>query len=164
MKKLYSLATLFVVAASLVACSNSETPQNNEVVVQESQTLSPKEIVSKITEEGYIRMPLEISEEEAVGVYHIDSEIVEDYAISVTGIQPGCSFALVLKAKEGKTEEVKAIAEQVKEDRIGNAFYPSEVEAAENAELLVNGDTVALLIFDEEVKEAAIELYKELVK
>lgn len=165
MKKLFSLATILVAATTLFACSKTETPNNETPSTQETQSkLSLQEVVNKFGEEEYIIFPLEISEEEAKTVYHIDDEIVEDYGISITGRQPGVGFAYVLKAKEGKLEEAKALAEQVKQDQIGNAFYPDEVEKAENAEILVDGNYVALLIFHDDVREDAINLYKELIK
>lgn len=165
MKKFSLLVATLVVATGLYGCSSNETSVNEDVTVQENESkMTLKEIATKFGEEGYIRMPLEITEVEATEVYHVNPEIVEEYAISITGIQPGPGFALMMQAKDGKVEEVKAIAEQVKEDLIGNAFYPQEVESAQNAEILVNGNHVALLVLNSEVAEDAIEVYKQAIK
>ena len=51
--------------------------------------------------------------------------------------------------------------EALKQDKIGNAFYPNEQEAAENAEIIVDGNYVALFILNNEVEQTAIDLFND---
>lgn len=165
MKKFSLLMATLIVATSLYGCSSKESSTNENTTVQENESkMTLAEVATNLGEEGYVRMPLEISEEEAMEIYHINPEIIEQYAILKTGIQPGPGFALMMEAKDGEVSAVKAIAEQVKQDLIGSAFYPDEVEASQNAEILVNGNHVALFVLNSEVSEDAIGIYTQAIK
>ena len=89
---------------------------------------------------------------------------MEDYGILETGISPGPGFIMVVKAKEGKVDEVKASVEEVLQDKIGSAFYPEEQEVSESAEVKVDGDLVSLFILNSVVSEDAKAKYEELIK
>ncbi|HAX72941.1 MAG TPA: hypothetical protein DCY20_05405 [Firmicutes bacterium] len=158
MKKLKLALMAMLAVVVTVGCSSDSKEEGTE------SNVSVVEVGNKIIEEGYIRMPLEITEQQAEEIYHIDGDVVEEYSILKTGISPGTGFAFIIKAKDGQLDAAKAIVEQVKNDTIANAFYPEEQEAAEQAEIIENGNVLALLIFDSEIKEEAINLYKELVK
>ena len=54
--------------------------------------------------------------------------------------------------------------EALLQDRIGNAFYPQELEAAENAEVVVDGNYVGLFILNDEVKDTAMKMFEESTK
>ena len=71
---------------------------------------------------------------------------------------------MVVKAKDGKVDAVKASVEQVLQDKIGSAFYPEEQEVAENAKVEVNGNLVSLFIVNSEVSADAEAKYAELIK
>ena len=71
---------------------------------------------------------------------------------------------MVVKAKEGKVDEVKASVEEVLQDKIGSAFYPEEQEVSESAEVKVDGDLVSLFILNSVVSEDAKAKYEELIK
>ena len=71
---------------------------------------------------------------------------------------------MVVKAKDGKVDAVKASVEQVLQDKIGSAFYPEEQEVAENAKVEVNGNLVSLFIVNSQVSADAEAKYAELIK
>lgn len=147
---------------ALVGCSNggSNEPTGQEQTV----SVSADQIVKDIVELGAIRMPMEVDETLAKDVYRIDPETVESYGIAETGISPGPGLAVVAKAKEGQLDAVKANMEQLLQDKIGNAFYPDEKDAAEKAEIRVEGNYVALFILNDEVAGDAIKLFEDAVK
>ena len=161
MKRLSLLAAVLIASTSLFACSK----ENNEPGVEVSEeTGVAQAIINEYNEKQFIQMPLEISDKEAKEVYHIDDECIEEYGISLSGIQPGSGFALIVKAKDGKLEEAKNIVIQVKQDRIANAFYPMEQESAENAEVIEKGNYLALLILSDDYKEEALEIFQNSIK
>ena len=71
---------------------------------------------------------------------------------------------MVVKAKEGKVDDVKASVEQVLQDKVGSAFYPEEKEVAENAEIKVDGNLVSLMIVNSEIKDEVETEYNNLIK
>lgn len=100
----------------------------------------------------------------AAEIYHLNLDDVEDYGILETQISPGPGFIMVVKAKEGKVDAVKASVEQVLQDKIGSAFYPEEQEVAENAQVKVDGNLVSLFILNSVVSSDAEKDYENLIK
>lgn len=147
------VATMLTV--SLIGCGGNSGSTNSNA--------SPKSIVQQL-EENYIRMPMPVDEAMAQEVYHINLDDVEEYAITQTGISPGPGFIMVVKAKEGKVDAVKAAVEEVLQDKIAESFYPEEKEIAEKAKVEVDGNIVSLLILNSEVSEEAHKAYKDALK
>ena len=156
MKKiLISMLLVSAVAVSMVGCGNkTEGKDNNTNVEQneqvngseesnESGDLNVKGIMDGILALNSIPMPMEINEEDAEAIYHLDLNNVEEFAISVCGRSPGVGLAVLVEAKEGKVDSVK----------VANAFYPMEQEAYENAKVEVNGNLVSLIVVDSSVQE-----------
>lgn len=163
MKKiLVSLLVAAMVGATLTGCG-SKTEENGTSVEQTS-SVSAKEVVDKMLEQQYIAMPMVIEDAQAQEMYNINLDDVEDYAIAETGRMPGVGFVVVAKAKEGKVDAVKATVEKIREDKIGAAFYPEEIEIAEKSSVEVNGNFVSLFILNEEVAADAENFYKEAIK
>lgn len=164
MKKiLISALIAIMVGATLTGCGNKNAG-NNPSVQQQTSSVSAKEVVEKLNEEGFVRMPIEIDDTMASEIYHLNLDSVEDYGILETGISPGPGFIMVVKAKEGKVDEVKASVEEALQDKIGSAFYPEEQEVSESAEVKVDGDLVSLFILNSVVSEDAKAKYEELIK
>ena len=132
--------------------------------VDSSAAAPAKEVVEKLNEEGYVVAPLEVDDTMAQEMYHINLDDVEDYGIIQTQRSPGVGFIMVVKAKEGKVDAVKAAVEQVLADKVGQAFYPEEKEISESAEVRVDGNLVSLLILNKEVASDAVAKYEELIK
>lgn len=161
-KKSISALLCTALVFSVVGCSktdNTNKNDNNSAVVEnnkeESKDVSVKDLVSSVVDAGYIRMPGEVDDTTAKDVYHINLDDVEEYAIAETMITPGPGLMVAVKAKEGKLDAVKAAVEQIKADKVGNAFYPEEVEIASKAEVKAVGNIVYLTLFNSEVNEEA---------
>ena len=164
MKKiLVSTLIAIMVGATLTGCGNSNAG-NSTSAEQQVYSVSAKEVVEKLNEKGYVRAAAEINDSMASGLYHLNLDDVEDYGILETQISPGPGFIMVVKAKEGKVDSVKASVEEVLQDKVGSAFYPEEKEVAENAEVKVDGNLVSLFILNSEVASEAKSTYEELIK
>ncbi|MGL5676170.1 MAG: DUF4358 domain-containing protein [Cellulosilyticaceae bacterium] len=164
MKKFAAILMIAVAStAALVGCSGGDKPQveagsgDNQAV--EKAPLA--DLLNAMIEAGAVRMPMPVDETLAQEAYQIDLETVEEYAIAETGISPGPGLVVMAKAKEGQVDAVKANMEALLEAKVGNAFYPDEQEAAKNAEVMVDGNYVALFIINDEVKEDIIKLFEE---
>ena len=167
MKKILVSALIAVmVGATLTGCGNKNlgNASSAEQSTQQTNSVSAKEVVEKLNEEGYVRAAAEIVDTVASEIYHLNLDDVEDYGILETQMSPGPGFIMVVKAKEGKVDEVKASVEQVLQDKIGSAFYPEEQEVAESAEVKVDGNLVSLFIVNSEVASDAQATYEELIK
>ena len=165
MKKiLVSTLIAIMIGATLTGCGNKNAGNSSSTEQSEQQTssVSAKDIVEKLNEKGYVRAAAEIDDTMASEIYHLNLDDVEDYGILETQISPGPGFIMVVKAKEGKVDAVKATVEQVLQDKIGNAFYPQEI--AESAEVKVDGNLVSLFILNSEVDSEAQSTYEELIK
>ena len=167
MKKiLVSTLIAVMVGATLTGCGNKNTGNSSTIEegTEQTSSVSAKEVVATLKEEGYVRMPAEVDDTMAKEIYHLNLDDIEDYGILETQISPGPGLIIVVKAKDGKVDAVKASVEQVLQDKIGNAFYPEEKEIAENAEVKVDGNLVSLFILNSEVASDAESKYAELIK
>ncbi len=164
MKKFAAILLVAVASTTaLVGCAgNGENTENVGGGVTTGVQKAPvADLLAAIIESGAVRMPMEADETIAQDVYKIDLETVEEYGIAETGISPGPGLVVIAKAKEGQVDAVKANMEALLEAKVGQAFYPAEMEAAEAAEILVDGNYVALFIVNDEVKDQAIALFEE---
>lgn len=167
MKKiLVSTLIAIMVGATLTGCGNKNTGNSSSTEQSQQQTasVSAKDVVEKLNEKEYVRAAAEIDDTIASEIYHLNLDDVEDYGILETQISPGPGFIMVVKAKDGKVDAVKASVEQVLQDKVGNAFYPEEKEIAESAEVKVDGNLVSLFILNSEVASDAQATYEELIK
>ena len=166
MKKLVAAMMILVASTTaLVGCgtekTNTEVNSNTEAAVEKAPL---EELLNQMVEGGAVRMPMPVDETLAQEAYHIDLEVVEEYAIAQTGISPGPGLIVMVKAKEGQLDQAKANMEALLEAQVGNAFYPAEQEAAEKAEIIVEGNYVALFILNDEVKESTVAMFTESTK
>ena len=167
MKKiLVSTLIAVMIGATLTGCGNKNSGNSSSVEqsTQQTNSVSAKEIVEKLNEKEYVRAAAEIDDTMASEIYHLNLDDVEDYGILETQISPGPGFIMVVKAKEGKVDEVKASVEQVLQDKIGSAFYPEEQEVSESAEVKVDGNLVSLFIVNSDVSADAQATYEKLIK
>ena len=167
MKKiLVSTLIAVMIGATLTGCGNKNSGNSSSVEqsTQQTNSVSAKEIVEKLNEKEYVRAAAEIDDTMASEIYHLNLDDIEDYGILDTQISPGPGFIMVVKAKEGKVDEVKASVEQVLQDKIGSAFYPEEQEVSESAEVRVDGNLVSLFIVNSDVSADAQATYEKLIK
>lgn len=167
MKKiLVSTLIVIMIGATLTGCGNKNTGNSSSTEQSEQQkaSVSAKDVVEKLNEKEYVRAAAEIDDTMASEIYHLNLDDIEDYGILETQISPGPGFIMVVKAKEGKVDAVKASVEQVLQDKIGKAFYPEEQEITESAEVKVDGSLVSLFILNSEVASEAQSTYEKLIK
>ena len=167
MKKiLVSTLIAVMIGATLTGCGNKNSGNSSSVEqsTQQTNSVSAKEIVEKLNEKEYVRAAAEIDDTMASEIYHLNLDDIEDYGILDTQISPGPGFIMVVKAKEGKVDEVKASVEQVLQDKIGSAFYPEEQEVSESAEVKVDGNLISLFIVNSDVSADAQATYEKLIK
>ena len=167
MKKiLVSTLIAIMIGATLTGCGNKNTGNSSSTEQSEQQkaSVSAKDVVEKLNEKEYVRAAAEIDDTMASEIYHLNLDDIEDYGILETQISPGPGFIMVVKAKEGKVDAVKASVEQVLQDKIGKAFYPEEQEITESAEVKVDGNLVSLFILNSEVASEAQSTYEKLIK
>lgn len=160
-KLLVSILVAAMVGATLTGCGSKGEGNGNSS--EQTSSASAADIVNTL-QEKYIRMPMPVDEATAKDMYHINLDDVENYGIAKTGISPGNDLIMVVKAKEGKVDAVKAAADKVKEDLVGNAWYPDEKDAAEKATVEVNGNFVSIIMVNDEVAADAKKDYEELIK
>lgn len=156
MKKFFNLGALVLAMVLVLSGCTSTTEGVPETVV----IPSVQEIANAMVEKEYVMMPKPIDDQVAQEVYRINLDNVEEYAIADTGRSPGVGLVVIAKAKEGKVEEVKASMEQLLQDKVGSAFYPDEQEAAENAEIRVDGPYVSLFIINDTMQDEAMQMYE----
>lgn len=87
-----------------------------------SSNITSKEIAKKLIEADYLISPKEVDSDMVEEVYHLNLDDVENYAIYETERRPGPGFIMIVKAKDGKVENVKNSMEKVLEDKVGQAF------------------------------------------
>ena len=164
MRKFVAIMMMAVAStAALVGCSGEQTQVESGTNTQVEKA-PLEDLLNQMLEQNLVRMPMEVDETLAQEAYHIDLNVVDEYAIAETGISPGPGLVVMAKAKEGKVDEVKANMEALLQDKIGNAFYPAEQEAAENAEIIVDGNYVALFILNSEVEQTAVDMFNNSTK
>ena len=154
-KLLISGLILAMMSSVLVGCGKSNNVSNG---------ITAREVAAKLIEAEYIVAPVEIDDDMAKEMYHLNLKDVEDYVIYETQRTPGPGFIMIVKAKDGKIENVKNSMEEVLADKIGQAFYPAEQEAAENATVEVDGSFVSLFLLNSEVEADAEKMYNDLIE
>lgn len=162
MKKFLAVIMIMIASTTaLVGCVGEQTKIENGSSQIQVEKAPLEDLLNKMVAKNIVRMPMPVDETLAQEAYHIDLETVDEYAIAETGISPGPGLIVMAKAKEGQVDKVKENMEALLQDKIGNAFYPHEQEAAENAEVIVEGNYVALFILNSEVEETALNMFKE---
>lgn len=162
MKKFAAILMITLASTTaFVGCSGNNTQVESSQTVEKAPLT---DLLQEMIDAELVRMPIEVDETLAQENYHIDLNVVDEYAIAQTGMRPGPGLIVMVKAKEGQVEQAKANMEALKQDEIGSAFYPDEQEKAENAEIIVDGDYVALFILNSVVEQTAIDMFKNSTK
>lgn len=164
MKKIFiSILAAAIIGTTLTGCGRSkDSSQVEQNQVQLS--MSASDMINKLVEAGMVRMPTPVDDQIANEVYHLNLDDVEEYGIAETGISPGNSSIIIVKAKEGKVDSVKESVNKILEDKIGKAFYPEEKEVAESSEVKVNGNYISLFVLPDDTFKEANAMYEESFK
>ena len=143
MKKLFALAMAAVMAVSMVACGGDKT---------DAPAYDVNEVLTTIETASPVRMSTPVDETymEYLG---ISADMYEAFAGSYCPIMPGVDIIVVVQAKDGKVEDVKA-ALQAQKDYIvasNENYVGSLLEKAEAGRIVEKGNYVLLVIGGDEI-------------
>lgn len=179
MKKVFAFVLAALMTASLAGCGSngsssstpgSSSPESSTVVSGNgSSTVGTATGMKdgKTMDDFIAAMDQAFSEVNASAIddamltdlYTVKAEDVESYKGNMSMINILAYDVLVVKAKEGKVEEVKAALEKRKENRIAEfEFYPvnGNDENTKNAVVLTSGDYAILVICDDYEKAQTV--------
>ena len=115
---------------------------------------------SKYGDGPIVNSPYSVDDTSLTELFHLNSDQVESYCGMMAGMMTNCDELLVVQAKDGKVNEVKAALEQrLSEQKDSFAHYPvmfNDVRL-DDAKVVVKGNYVALLIvgvITDEINEA----------
>ena len=142
MKKVISFVLAAVMALSMVACGGGEEAASYDVAA----------VAKTIEDANPIRMSTPIAQD-YIDFIGLSEDMYEAYAGSYCPITPGVDVIMVVEAKEGKVEDVKAKLEQRKAEIVAaNEIYVgSLLEKAKEGRIVVKGNVVVLVIAGDEM-------------
>ena len=160
MNKKVSLASL-ILACGIIAtgCGDDKTENTNEPVDNnveqtesestENSEISVASILDKIKAaygEDYLpNVPLD--EEMVKETFKLDLGLVEEYVAEMPMIGVHPDKVLIVKAKDGKVEDVVAQLEAARTDMIENGLhYPMNLEKVQSAKVVSKGNYAAFLL------------------
>ncbi len=154
--------------------SQTEDQVTEEVVegLKEGTTLT--DVLTKIQEDIGIAMGADIDDTILNDIIGISPEDVEQYAGQISMVMTSADTFIILEAKEGKVEDVKAALETRKQQIIDSAYTPSEIAKANAGIVYENGNYLALIVvgntnvaegedFDSAKAKAEVEKAEEIV-
>lgn len=142
MKK-WMLALISVVMLVMVGCTKEDKDQAEEF------NYTAQEILDKIKADmGESYLPNTPLDEEMVKeILGIDLSLVEEYVAEIPMISINPDKVIILKAKEGKADEILPLLEAAKTNMIENTFtYPQNAEKVQATKLVHHGDYFGLLM------------------
>mgnify|MGYP005780403281 FL=1 len=159
MKKLLAVALTLALALGLVACGGQE-----EAEAPDLQTYYDDFMASLGEENAPMMMDITDDMIESVypglGSYELKQGVFKTAAISAVAFE----MALVEVSDEADVEAVKGIFQSRIDGQIaGGAMYPATVEAWQSAQVLANGNVVALICAGEQ-QTAAVDAFNALFK
>ena len=153
MKKLLKTLSLSLLCIALIGCTS-----NNTKGTELKDGLTAMDVVRNVEDKAPMQMPMELDEEMAKDLAKLNLEDVDDYGIIKAMIINSADMAVVVKAKEGKIESVKASLQEMLDTERENAYLPDQKEKIENAIFKEKGNYVILLVNkDVKAAEAAVD-------
>ncbi len=156
MKKVVSIVLALILALGLVACGGSDAKEAPDLQAYYD------DFMASLGEN--VPMMMEVSDDLVENVYPglssytFNQKVLQTAAISAVAFE----IALVEVADEADVEAVKGIFQSRIDSQVeGGAMYPATVEAWQNAEVLVNGNVVALIAAGED-QTAAVDAFNAL--
>lgn len=156
-KKIAAILSVFMIGALVTGCGSKEdnqtpdTAQGKAVSIFQEESKnneSTSNIVTKIKEavQDQMQPTGPIDDALATEKFSLNLDDVEEYTIENGMRNSGLETIAVVKAKDGKVDAIKASFEQVKEKKKADAWYPGEDEAADAAEIVVEGNYVGFFL------------------
>ncbi len=142
MKKVISFVLAAVMALSMVACGGGEEAKSYDVAA----------VAKTIEDANPIRMSTPIAQD-YIDFIGLSEDMYETYAGSYCPITPGVDVIMVVEAKDGKVEDVKAKLEQRKAEIVAanENYVGALLDKAQAGRIIVKGNVVALVIAGDEI-------------
>lgn len=162
-KRLTALLATLMLGSVMVGCGNSDAGSGSAKDVQ------PSEIVQEVKENIEMRMTAPLEGEALKEIFFLNPDDIQEAAVEKGMINTGLETVAVVKAKEGKAEEVKKAFEKYLEGFNNAQLYPGEPEAVEAAQLKVIGDYVGLFLIPDAEEgqnnsQKALEIFENALK
>ena len=137
MKKIISFVLAAVMALSMVACGGGEEAKSYDVAA----------VAKTIEDANPIRMSTPIAQD-YIDFIGLSEDMYEAYAGSYCPITPGVDVIMVVEAKDGKVEDVKAKLEQRKAEIVAanENYVGALLEKAKAGRIVVKGNYAVLVI------------------
>lgn len=147
MKRILTFALALVMVLSLAACGSKSDDNNKEDTAVD---MTAQEIMDTLKEKLGDSFDCDTVEEEGrlSGYYGLDMEQVESWAaMSNSDSSLNASTAVIVKVKEGYTDDAAALLQTGYDQALGYArMYNMDLQKVLQARLFANGNYVALLI------------------
>lgn len=156
MKKVLALCVALALALALAACGGEtkEAPDLTAYYEDFMASLETAPMMMEITDDLMDTYYPGLSD------YECKQRVLEGAAISAVAYE----FALVECASSDDVEAVQGILQSRIDSQVnGGAMYPATVEAWQNAELITNGNVVALIVAGEQQADA-VSAFNALLK
>ncbi len=162
MKRIFVICLAALLCMTMFsACASGENGSSGSAAKDELvEGTKLSDIVDKIDQEIGIAMAGEVTQEMLSDMYGIDDTMAEDFYGKYAQVMPGVDDVVIVKAKEGKIEDVKAALEKRKEARIAEQYLPDMISKAEAGKVVTKGDYAALLIVGDTTKDISEEIDK----
>ena len=162
MKRVFAFVLAALMTAALAGCGNSASSSQAGSSLSSHEESAASSVVESSQEESatagtgmkdlYSDLSLTpIDDATLKDLYMVDPENVDSYVGEMSMINVQAFDILVVKAKKGKVEDVKAALEERKQNRISEfEFYAvnNNDENTKNALVLTSGDYAILVICD----------------
>ncbi len=121
-------------------------------------------LATKITESVQFPALAEVNDEMASSIYYLNSDICESYKIIMPMMMVHATEVIMVKAKDGKFDEVKAAVEKryTDLDNVWKQYLPDQYELVKNAKRVTKGNYYFLIIHEN--PEAIIKIIDEAFK
>ena len=161
MKRIFVICLAALLCMTMFsACASGENGSSSAAQDELVEGTKLSDIVDKIDQEIGIAMAGEVTQEMLSDMYGIDDTMAEDFYGKYAQVMPGVDDVVIVKAKEGKIEDVKAALEKRKEDRTAEQYLPDMISKAEAGKVVAKGDYAALLIVGDTTKDISEEIDK----
>ena len=153
MKKILSLMLAVMLVMSFAACGSKKAEANT---LKEGTTLADviTAVNAKFAEKygsdySAVAMPFAIEEQYLADFMELDSSVYDEFAGDISMSMTNSDAFFVIKAKEGKVEQVQQALEKRLADLVAQyEYYPvsGSYERAQAGEVYVKGDYVFLIV------------------
>lgn len=153
MKKFISVLLAAMMIASFAACGSKKAEANtlkDDTTLADVIAAVDKKFADKYgSDYSAVAMGMPIEEQYLADFLELDSSVYEEYAGSISMSMTNSDAFFVVKAKEGKVEQVQQALEKRLADLVAQyEFYPvsGSFERAQEGEVYVKGDYVFLIV------------------